>query len=104
MWIKKKHYIELNRELMCEREERSRAQNRASDYQRRYEESQKEVKQLKEKTFSRSQILSEWDYFSLVRFAENEYGIRPENYSDKSELILEIVDVESQLKKIGAAK
>ena len=52
----------------------------------------------------RSQVLGMMPYKHLVKLAERDYGIQPKNYDDKADLITVIMEVENQLKKMGATK
>lgn len=98
MWIKRAEYTNLKREIVDQMRTNSRLLQLANDWQRHYDESKREVERIKEIAFTRSQILAEIPYHDLVSMAENKYGIMPQNYDDKADLIDEILCVEKRLR------
>jgi hypothetical protein len=86
MWISKRKYKEENK-----------------IYQDQIESLSKQNLELMA-LLPRSQVLGMMPYKHLVKLAERDYGIQPKNYDDKADLITVIMEVENQLKKMGATK
>ena len=75
---------------------KSKYKNMIESYDKRIEQMQNEIEKLKS-MLPRKQQLNACAYHQLVRFAKKEYGISPEMWMDKDDLIHEIMSVEKAL-------